>query len=161
MKKHYNQNENNGRYKHGYSKHPLFPIWNTMLQRCSNPNSVIYKHYGGRGIKVCKRWHDVRNFIKDMGERPTPQHTVERINNDGDYKPSNCKWATFAEQAVNRRKGQVPKGEQHHKAKLSEDNVRQIRILAPCHPHSELANMFGVSKRAIGFIVNNINWKHI
>jgi hypothetical protein len=78
-----------------------------MRYRCENPKSDDYANYGGRGIKVCKRWHGPKgfqNFLNDMGPKPTPEHSNDRKNNDGDYKPSNCHWATPTEQANNKRK---------------------------------------------------------
>lgn len=74
-----------------------------MKDRCSNPDNVNYTNYGGRGIKVCARWEDFTQFLEDVGTRPTPQHSIERNNNDEDYTPSNCRWATIKEQAVNKR----------------------------------------------------------
>lgn len=73
-----------------------------MRQRCENPNNSRYADYGGRGIRVCKRWADFRNFIADMGKKPEGS-SLDRRNNDGDYKPSNCRWATAKQQANNRR----------------------------------------------------------
>jgi hypothetical protein len=99
-----------GTFKGAFShkRHPLYNKWIGMRQRCSNPKSHIWKYYGGRGIIVCERWNNLatgfENFIADMGERPSLGHSVERINNDGNYEPANCKWATAEEQCHNRRK---------------------------------------------------------
>lgn len=79
-------------------------IWRGMLSRCRNPNTKDYKDYGARGIKVCDRWHSFMNFLADMGRRPSPSHTLERVNNAGGYEPSNCRWATRAEQGLNQRR---------------------------------------------------------
>lgn len=78
-----------------------------MLSRTGNPKHARWADYGGRGIKVCARWRDFANFLADMGERPQGM-TLDRIDNDGDYEPGNCKWAPPAEQAMNRRKTLTP-----------------------------------------------------
>lgn len=88
---------------HGLAKTPEYRIWNSMGQRCMNKNQISYKHYGGRGISVCERWAIFENFIADMGSRPTSDHQIDRINNDGDYEPANCRWATQIENARNKR----------------------------------------------------------
>lgn len=81
---------------------PTYNSWRAMIERCSNENNKAYRHYGGRGIKVCVRWRQFANFLKDMGERPSG-HTLGRKNNDGGYKPSNCRWETIAQQKTNSR----------------------------------------------------------
>src|ERR1700684_4418682 len=90
------------RIKHGMAGTETYMIWAWILQRCNNPKSTAYKHYGGRGIKVCKRWHKFENFFADMGVRPEGL-SVERKNNDGHYCKKNCVWATTAQQSRNRR----------------------------------------------------------
>jgi len=77
--------------------------WRDMRRRCNNPKHADYPLYGARGVKVCERWQKFDNFIADMGPRPGKGYSIDRINNNGDYEPGNCKWATATEQSRNRR----------------------------------------------------------
>ena len=89
--------------KHGMHTHPLYHTWENMRARCNNANHTNYSWYGARGIKVCERWNDFSKFVADVGEKPTPKHTLDRIDNNGDYEPGNVRWATHLEQMHNQR----------------------------------------------------------
>lgn len=90
--------------KHNLYGSSEYSSWQHMKARCCNINSHVYHHYGGRGIKICDRWvNSFQNFIDDMGFKPTPKHTIDRVDNNGDYEPGNCKWVTISEQQRNRR----------------------------------------------------------
>lgn len=91
-------------HKAKVSGQPEYETWGGLKQRCYNSKNQGYANYGGRGILICERWLDsFENFLADMGKRPTPKHSIERINNDGHYEPSNCRWATMKEQNRNKR----------------------------------------------------------
>lgn len=81
----------------------LYGIWKMMHVRCTNPSHVAYKDYGGRGIKVCERWNSFELFLADMSPRPSKEHTMDRIDSDGNYTPENTRWATHANQSRNKR----------------------------------------------------------
>lgn len=92
------------RYLHGHSKtHPLYKTWQGMRSRCNTLSDGQYSYYGGRGIKVCARWDNFATFLSDVGEKPSSEHSLDRIDNNGNYEPGNIRWATKREQLFNQR----------------------------------------------------------
>ena len=99
------------RLAHGHARRkgetPAYCSWRHIIDRCTNPNNIGFKYYGGRGITVCERWRSFENFLEDMGERPNGKSIDRYPDNDGNYEPDNCRWATPEEQRANRRPRRV------------------------------------------------------
>ena len=109
------------------SRHPLYQTWARMKQRCLNPNASDYPHYGGRGIKVCDEWiNDFEMFLYHLGDKPSPKHTLDRVDNDYHYCPENCRWASRHHQNRNRRFSFNAKGYE----KMPKGNYRSFLQLA-------------------------------
>lgn len=135
------------RTKHGRAGTPTYRSWKEMRQRCNNPNSTQYKWYGARGIKVCERWESFDAFLEDMGERPSGM-TIDRIDNDKDYEPNNCRWLTHVEQV-----------RKQSRLKLTMESAQALR-----EDHSggmsyqQLAEKYGLGKQAVANCVLMKTW---
>jgi len=134
---------------HGHGVHgkqpPEYRAWSSMHTRCYNQKVKSYPHYGGRGIEVCSRWKAENggylNFLEDMGPRPSPKHSVDRIDVNGDYCPENCRWATAKEQANNKRCN------------------RHITAFGETKTISEWSRVYGVGITTINHRINK-GWTH-
>ena len=149
-------------YKHGQAKNgqrtPEYKSWKHMKQRCQNPTRKQYKNYGGRGIKVCKRWQDFRNFFADMGKKPGPEYSIDRIDNNGNYEPGNCKWSTPHEQRINSRPISCGSAKQKWFWCLSKRSE-----CFRCNSQNAIAETFGIPQSSISKCLNGLqesthNW---
>ena len=124
---------------HGQSRSPVYRVWLQMIQRCENPNDAAFHHYGARGISVCPEWHSFEAFIADMGVRPKG-YSLDRIDNDGNYQPGNCRWATTKQQLNNTRRNRV-----------YEFNGRKQSLEAWC-------DELGIKPQALNARLNTYGW---
>lgn len=131
----------NVRATHGMSKTRTYRIWHGIIERCRNKNDTNYHYYGGRGIKYAKKWSKFEAFYDDMGDCPSDKHTIDRINVNGDYKKSNCRWATRSEQMKNRRRYV------NWNQKISDSDIP--KIVKSKKTSKELAELYGVSYKHI------------
>ncbi len=120
---------------------PELQAWYDMNRRCFRSSTVYYADYGGRGIRVCQRWaNSFEAFIEDMGHKPSPRHSLDRIDNDGDYEPGNCRWATWIEQERNRR------------------NVRVLTFRGETRSLPEWADVLGVNRVTLMARISKLGW---
>ena len=143
--------------RHSRGRYRLYTLWNAMKQRCLNSNQRYYERYGGRGITICDRWLEFANFLADMGEPPSREHTLERIDDDREYEPGNVRWAIRRKQRANSLKGIF--GSRHGRSKLTERDVEMIRS-SPL-TGVQLAQAFGVAPSVISGIRRGRSWKHV
>jgi hypothetical protein len=140
-----------GNPKHGLWYTPAYKAYYAMRTRCLNPAFHAFHRYGGRGISICDRWlHSFENFYADMGQ-PPEGYTLERVNNDGDYAPANCKWASRAEQAVNMRRSR----------KITASQAEEIRRIAGSEnrgPYTAIAKTYGISAALVCRIAKGQAW---
>ncbi len=122
---------NISRRTHGMKNTRVYHIWRSMRQRCEYPGKSTYSLYGGRGIKVCSRWNKFENFLEDMGVPPSNSHSIDRVDSNGDYEPSNCRWATQKEQQNNRR------------------NNRLLHYQDQCMTLAQWADLLGISRTTL------------
>lgn len=137
-------------YKHGQSrnKSSTYRSWLMMKNRCLNSNATDFKYYGGRGIKVCRAWHDFENFRKDMGDKPTALHTIGRLDSNKGYSSKNCKWETRKEQSRARKY-----------CKLSVDKVKEMKT-ARAYGMSvkNICKKFKIGKTTFYYAVSGRTW---
>jgi hypothetical protein len=129
---------------------PEYRAWSNMIDRCERPGNKQYEDWGGRGITVCARWRaSFADFLVDMGPKPTPQHSLDRMKVDGNYTPLNCRWATRIEQSRNKRTNVV---EPHEPAQ-----IRWLR--AEGYTAKEIAAFFGISSTVESYIATGKRWR--
>lgn len=136
---------------HGHKSSPEYHSWNMMRARCNIPGTTGFEYYGGRGIKVCKRWDSFLNFLEDMGNKPEQKYTIDRLDNDGDYSKDNCKWSTRTEQSRNRLY-----------VKLSMEKAKDIRYKYNTGLTMRvIASEYNVGLSTIRSVIRGLTWKQV
>lgn len=139
----------NSQFKHGMSHSPDWVRWSGIKARCFNPNHINYRNYGGRGVTMCDRWKDsFENFLADMGSPPSPQHTIDRIDSNGNYEPGNCRWTDRRTQARNTRTIQLNP--------VAVCLIRHMRRRGS--KLTDLGHAFGISSPYVAHVTNGKTW---
>lgn len=146
--------------KRGGKASPEYIAWQAMIRRCTDPSHDHYARYGGAGVTVCDRWlHSFENFLADMGHKPTPKHTIDRFpNGNGHYRPDNCRWATWKEQARNRKSNTILEfnGERRCCAEWAEiKGIHQATLLRRLHVYG-----WSIERALTESVHNNGRKKH-
>lgn len=128
-------------------KMPEYLVWQNMRRRCHYPGYASFHRYGGRGISICDRWESYDNFLADMGERPSNLYSLDRIDNDGNYTPENCRWATRTQQQRNTCQ-----------TVLNDEIVKQIRAMHPALSIAKIAIALGLTDGAVTGVVCKRYW---
>lgn len=138
--------------KHGFVGHPIYKVWEDMIQRCTNPNHKRFKDYGGRGITICETWEDAKTFIEwCLANGWKEGLEIDRKDNDGNYEPSNCHFVPPQVNCQNRRN-----------TKLSDKKVRAIRALKLLHyPRKQIAELAGVHINTVDKVLNGKIWDNV
>lgn len=148
-----------GNRRHGHASgnsiSPTYRVWCLVKRRCMNVRAEDYSRYGARGVTLCERWMSFETFLEDMGERPSTDHSIDRIDGSRGYEPGNCRWATRTTQNRNRRRSRFS-------GKLTMESAREIRRRHAAGEHfADIAMAFGIHKRTVSKVVSFENWQEV